>query len=512
MRWLCLLLLLWPALAQARTYVLAVGNNLGRADEVELRFARQDAQRFAGVLQRLGGVRAVDVVALNGATAEGFQQALAAISRRMQAEARPAEAALVVYYSGHADAVGLHLGDTTLPYQALRAQVTAAPAAVRVLVLDGCRSGGLTRVKGARAAAPFTLALDHKLAVEGLAVMTSSAAGEDSHESDRLGGAFFTHHLISALVGAGDHDGDGQVTLTEAYGYAYHHTLRASGRTATLQHPTYSYDLKGRGDFVMTRPRAATGSAQLKLGAPVRHLIRAGGASGPLHAEVVPERAGATISLPPGPYFVQARHRDHYLEYALRLARGTAQDLRGTPNQRVAYARLVRKGGATRASHGVLLLAGTRAPVLAGRGPELEATLGYTLALPWASLGLRGRHQQGQDTVGGRTIQQRSLGLGLTLERVLDLGSSLSVGVGLITEGIHETQQLPTETRTGWALVFGALLSAEVPLWGPLNLRLEGGPVTHVFPLATVQNGVQTGTTRTSRISAQGALGLGVRF
>ena len=73
----------------------------------------------------------------------------------------------------------------------------------------------LTRVKGGHGAplrdsdrrAPFE---------QGLALLTSSAANEDAQESDALKGSFFTHHFVSALLGAADADGDGKVTLEEA--------------------------------------------------------------------------------------------------------------------------------------------------------------------------------------------------------------------------------------------------------------------------------------------------------
>ena len=44
-------------------------------------------------------------------------------------------------------------------------------------------------------------------------------------ESGDIEGSYFTHHMLSALRGAGDRDGNGVVTLAEAYQYAYAHTL-----------------------------------------------------------------------------------------------------------------------------------------------------------------------------------------------------------------------------------------------------------------------------------------------
>ena len=88
---------------------------------------------------------------------------------------------------------------------------------------------------------------------EGFAIITSSTADESSQESDRLRASFFSHHLVNGLRGAADANGDHIVSLDEVYTYTYAETLRSSGRTMALQHPTYRVDLKGKGDVVLTR-------------------------------------------------------------------------------------------------------------------------------------------------------------------------------------------------------------------------------------------------------------------
>ena len=47
---------------------------------------------------------------------------------------------LVVFYSGHADAASLHLGGTELPLDELRQLATSAPASVKLLIIDACRT------------------------------------------------------------------------------------------------------------------------------------------------------------------------------------------------------------------------------------------------------------------------------------------------------------------------------------------------------------------------------------
>src|SRR5438045_311950 len=70
---------------------------------------------------------------------------------------------------------------------------------------------------------------------------------------DAIGGSYFSHHLASGLLGGADKSGDGQVTLFEAYAYAYDRTVADTAESAAgAQHPTFSYDLAGNGDLVLT--------------------------------------------------------------------------------------------------------------------------------------------------------------------------------------------------------------------------------------------------------------------
>ena len=68
--------------------------------------------------------------------------------------------------------------------------------------------------------------------MQGTAFVTSTAVGEAAQESASIGGSFFTHHLDIALRGAGDADGDGRITLAEAFRYTAARTL-----AGTASHP-----------------------------------------------------------------------------------------------------------------------------------------------------------------------------------------------------------------------------------------------------------------------------------
>lgn len=507
-----LALLALAAPAAARTVVVAIGNDRGLAGDEPLRYAERDATRFAEVMRRQGGVTPLDLVAIHGEDAAAVRGTLQRLNVQIRDDA--AGTALVVYYSGHADAAGLHLEDTTLAYDELRALVAGSPAQVRVLIIDGCRSGGLTRVKGARPAAEsFVLRLDDHADVEGFAVMTSSAATEDSHESDRLGGSFFTHHLIAALAGAGDEDSDGRVTLGEAYAYAARRTLASSGRTRQLQHPTYAYQLKGRDDFVMTRLADGRGAGWLVLGAAsATYLVRQGSEEGPLVAEVTPERDAMPLSVPADDYFVQVRFADHYDEYRLAVAAGRSAALADQAPRRVAYARLVRKGGG-HTSHGLHALAAVHPAPIDGHSLTVGAVAGYGLALAGATLTARARFGESHaiDGIDG-TLSAYAIGLGV--ERLIDL-AALSLGAALLAEGVYRRQTVDATAAPApraWGLSLAALALVEVPLGDRLYLRAEGGPITELLPVERIENGARAGAAVETRFGGFGAFGLGVRL
>jgi uncharacterized caspase-like protein len=257
------------ATPKPHAYAVVVGSNEGGAGQRPLRFAEDDAQRMAQVLRELGPFDADAVRILLHPGSSQVTAALDEIASRVQADAvRGEQAEVLFYYSGHARATALNLKDEELTLVSLRDRLTALPTALTIVVLDACQSGAFTRVKGAEPAADFSYNSVAKLTQKGLAIMASSSAEELSQESDELKGSYFTHHLVTALRGAGDADGDGRVSLDEAYRYAYKHTLESTARTQVgEQHVTLETDLAGQGDVPVTYPASA--KAQLELPGPL---------------------------------------------------------------------------------------------------------------------------------------------------------------------------------------------------------------------------------------------------
>jgi hypothetical protein len=209
-------------------------------------------------------------------------------------------------------------------------------------------------VKGAQLAPRVQLRLPDQLAGEGMVLLTASAAGEDAQESDELQGSFFTHYLISGLLGAADGNGDGRVALHEAYEYVYQHTVLASSRTLVgTQHPTFRYDLRGKGDVPLTAVLSDERRALVRLPAGRDYLFVRDAPGGAVVAEVSARDARRELSLPAGRYFIRARADDHMLEGTVELHAGGRGLLSHDRLRRIAYDRLVRKGGSgRRLAHG----------------------------------------------------------------------------------------------------------------------------------------------------------------
>jgi uncharacterized caspase-like protein len=249
-------LLLLPLLASAvpdegmtpvRRFALVVGVNDGGPSREPLRYALSDAKAMRQVLGESGGVLPGDLLLVLDADRAALEEGMDRL-RRMIATARSSgeRTEALLYYSGHSDEAGLMLKQDRVSYRELRQLLDALPADVRLVILDACASGAFL--------------VEASASVRGYAILTSSSRGEVSQESDRIGGSYFTHFLVSGLRGAADTSGDGRVTLEEAYQFAFNETLARTTKTrAGAQHPAYGGDLPGSGARVMTEVRAKAG-------------------------------------------------------------------------------------------------------------------------------------------------------------------------------------------------------------------------------------------------------------
>ncbi len=310
------------AAVSVRRLALLVGVNDGGPGRDKLRYATTDAKAFAKVLSELGGVAPADRVLLldtgRSGLLEGFTKMKTLVESARSSGANRVE--VLLYYSGHSDDEGLLLQGERVDYGELRRALGGLPADVRIAVLDSCASGAFARRKGGAPRPAFLV--DAGSQVKGQAILTSSSEDEASQESDRLGGSFFTHHLVSGLRGAADVTRDGRVTLNEAYQFAFHETLARTERTqGGAQHPAYDIELAGTGDLVMTDLRATSAGLVLTEGLEGRFFVR--DEAGVLVVELMKLPGRSTeLGLAPGNYKVRRELDGAVSEATFVLAEG----------------------------------------------------------------------------------------------------------------------------------------------------------------------------------------------
>ncbi len=294
---------------EVATYAIVVGSNAGGPGQTNLRFAEDDARRVASLLGELGGYAPDTVDVIVHPTPDLLRERLTRLSTRVNADlAAGRQARVLFYYSGHARATALDLGNQELPLAELRTRLFSVPAALTVVVLDACQSGAFSRVKGAAPAADFSYNSRNQLDATGFAVLASSSGSELSQESEQLRSSYFTHHLLVGMRGAGDSNHDGAVSIDEAYRYAYHQTLLATAETAVGgQHVSLEVDLKGHGEIPMSFPRAATSSIELPAALEGKALVEDRRAKAVVAETYKARGAAVRIAVAPGEYNVLVR-------------------------------------------------------------------------------------------------------------------------------------------------------------------------------------------------------------
>lgn len=318
---------------------VVIGANVGSGDEEPLRYAVSDARRIRDLLGELGDVRPESAILLTAEDPAQVRTALRDAQQRAAALARKGRPVMLLfYYSGHGDDGALHLPKGTLGVNELRAAIAAIPADLRLSILDACRTSG--RAKGVRIDSAFELQLEPD-APRGSAELRASAVGEAAQESDELGGAVFTHFLVSGLRGAADADGDGRVTLAELYTYTYRKTLLRTTVTAVVQHPSVQMDLAGAGDVILSSPRRASAFLEVPRG-PDRYLVFLRPTGAPM-GEISGDGAGR-LALPPGKFAVIRRSATSNSVAAVDLSGGGTKRLGDGDFRPIGREELARRG------------------------------------------------------------------------------------------------------------------------------------------------------------------------
>lgn len=241
---------------------VVVGNDVGLDGEAPLDYAEDDARRVRDLLVEVGDIDAERAYLVLGGDAGDVKRALLEATGRLLELRQHGRTSLIVYVSAHADEDSLHLGGTKLPIAELRAAMARTRADLRLAIVDGCRTA--VRLRGGRPVPDVAVRFDRSTEIEGDLLIRSASDGEPAQEWTYLRGGLFTHHLLVGLRGVADLDDDQRVTLSEAYGYAYRKTVaQAATSAAGPQHPSFDFDVRGIGQWVLARPSRLGGTIVL---------------------------------------------------------------------------------------------------------------------------------------------------------------------------------------------------------------------------------------------------------
>lgn len=444
-----------PADSTTRRVALLVAHPFGGDELTPLRYTGNDVGRMREALRLAGGFADDDIVTIEAKDANAVRDRFRGIKKRLENEQRTT--LFLFYYSGHAKDGELRLGETRLPLTEVKKLLESSGASLRIALLDACRVGSITRLKGASVGEPVNIEIDDSTAQSGQILITASSDDEDAQESDEIQGSFFTHYLTSGLRGAADGDRDGRVTLSEAYGYAYDNTVaRTVATRGGTQHPTFRFDMRGAGDVTLARTDTITSGITLPSKAAgdfvvfdSRHRI--------VVAELSKEAGSATnVGVAPGEYVVKKREVDHVLLTRVTVRSSAFAPVDMDRMQKVAFADDYAKGATITAEQvrkgklGVLLSAEIGAQTFLS-SPIRDAYL-PTMGLLRLSLDLRNlvtknvgvRFDIGLGGSGNEGVAIRDPQLG-------ELGANANVDV--LTTGVALTGELPLNS---WLRLGGA--------------------------------------------------------
>jgi hypothetical protein len=301
---------------------------------------------------------------------------------------------------------------------------------------------------------------------------------EEAQESARWGGSIFTAMLISGLSGAADVSGDGTVTLHEAYQYAFEQTLSTTRSTVPgPQHPTFEYDLKGKGSIPLTTTHSLGGAwGALEIGEPGSYFLVQ--PNGTFVLEVSFQRGARRVMLAEGTYGIERRARDHLLIGQVVVYEGHTTPFSSETMRRVEYAQAVRKGGT---EHGSVLAIGAAWAVSARRAAAIPATHGVALDmdlhLASVTIGLAVETgfvaREGELDGAVRVIAPAA-----ALSAPIDLGPltfsvGIEAGLAVIWEQFEPSVRT-TPDRVSAAAFLGPAVGMDWRIAGPLELRVRG--------------------------------------
>jgi uncharacterized caspase-like protein len=251
---------------QRNVYAAVIGvSDYGNDEIPDLDFAAADAEAFYDYL--LDGMQVPEENVYKLLDGEATRQRMMEVLGEDLRERAEEQDIVIIYYAGHgapeasiddpdgdgaekylvpADANPSRLFSTAFGMNVVSQIFSRIRAQTILFVADACYSGAAgegrtfgTGVSGGRISDNYL----RRLEGSGRLILTASTGNQLSHERSDLGHGVFTYHLIQGLQGPADSNGDGSITVLEAYDYV---RGRVADETDNRQNPVIRGDLGGR--------------------------------------------------------------------------------------------------------------------------------------------------------------------------------------------------------------------------------------------------------------------------
>ena len=306
---------------------VVIGNRHYQEGIPEVLYAHRDAAAFREYLVGVRGFDPENIIELTDATQGEMTKTFGSASSHegqlyyFLPDRLGGTSEVVVFYSGHgvpgtdgkaylatadADLGTAHL--TAYPLAQLYVNLGKLPAKSVTVYLDACFSGGSQGGALPTSASPVYRAAELPTGVADQMTVLAAASGKELASWDEQAEhGMFTHHLLNALYGAGDDNGDGEVTAREAKRYLDMHLTRAVGRA--YMRPQTASLVGDAGAVLAFAPRGGFPQRPTLPGVgprpqPFTVLTEPAGAR--VRILNIAERYRPGIELPPGEYRAEA--------------------------------------------------------------------------------------------------------------------------------------------------------------------------------------------------------------
>ena len=270
-----------------------------------------------------------------------------------------------------------------------------------------------------------------------------------------------------------DADGDGKVTLAEAFHYTSSRTITGTSITQVgAQHPTYNFRMSGRGDVVLSDLRRAEATLQLPGDAAISYVVSN------RRGLVAESPGGLVLALPAGRYQVERHQGKEHARADGVLARGEA----GTPGTFAPFVPSV--GRAKGGEVPVELFAGVNlaTAALAGESFLPGVRLGVRREVGPLALRLRVDYAPGAGDDNGLRYALHRFGVAVAglyplYDRGLRIEGGLEAGYTFNLERLESTRTYQASEG------LGALTAAVTYPLGPVALAAQVSGGVRFFPL-----------------------------